>query len=294
MEIRQLKTFLATAELLSFNRAAEVLNYAQSTVSSQIRGLEQELGILLFDRLGKKIVLTESGKMMIRYARKIIAMEAETFAEVSGREEPAGTISVRMPQSLGTHILPRVLGSYQRRYPKVNIETDTCAFSSLKHELRSGITDVAFLLLDEINEPDLKSEVLGFVNLLFICPNDCELAGRMDIGLGDLVDQTLILPKYDCHYKVPFSRTLTESKIQPTAILEINSIETIKACVEQGVGVTIIPEFAVQNELLSGRFAQFQLRDEPIETAVLMIFHKNKWLSHYLKAFIAEIRTCFD
>ncbi|WP_421902336.1 LysR family transcriptional regulator [Maridesulfovibrio sp.] len=294
MEIRQLKTFLVTAQLLNFNRAAEILNYAQSTVSSQIRGLEQELGVPLFDRLGKRIALTEAGKKMVRYARKITDMETETLAEVSEHLEPAGSISIRIPQSLGTHILPGVLNTFKKQYPRVNLNTDTCSYESLKQELRSGIIDVAFLLLDEINEPDLKSEVLGFVNLIFICANDNPFAGQMDISLKELSQQTLILPKYDCHYKVPFAQNLTEQNIKPLSILEINSIETIKACVKLDVGVTIIPEFAIQKDLSNGKYAQFQLKEGPMETAVLLLRHKNKWQSQYLKTFIAEVRNHFS
>lgn len=293
MEIRQLKTFLVTAQMLNFNKAAERLNYAQSTVSAQIRALEDNLGVPLFDRLGKKIVLTEAGKKMVRYARKITDMEAETLAEVSGQTEPAGSISIRIPQSLGTHILPTVLQRFRTKYPRVNLETDTCSYNLLKQELRSGITDVAFLLLDEINEPDLQSEVLGFTNLVCICANENPLAGRLDVELEEIKSHNLILPRYDCHYKVPFAHNLSEKGVKPVSVLEINSIETIKKCVESGVGITIIPEFSVNEDLKKKRYSQFQLKDGPIETAILLIQHKNKWQSRYLKDFIAEVRLCF-
>ncbi|MGA7644044.1 MAG: LysR family transcriptional regulator, partial [Syntrophobacteraceae bacterium] len=84
MELRQLKTFLMVAKLLSFNRAADALNYAQSTVSVQIRGLEEEFGVPLFDRLGKQVVLTEAGQVLMRYAQKMLDIEEETHCEVAG------------------------------------------------------------------------------------------------------------------------------------------------------------------------------------------------------------------
>lgn len=294
MEFRQLKTFLAVADLLSFNQAAETLNYAQSTISARIRGLEQELGVPLFDRLGKKVALTEAGKIMVRYAKKMTDIEAETIAEVAGWEEPEGSISIRIPQSLGTFILPKVLGDFQKEYPRVNLDINTCTFSSLKQELRSGITDIAFLLMDSIHEADLKTEVLGFVNLFFICSNHSDLAKKDRVTFKDMQHETLLLPKYDCRYNTSFLQTLAELKINPAATLEINSIETIKACVEQNVGVSILPGMAVKNDLDQNRFSSFQIENETIETAILMILHKDKWLSKSVEAFISDVKACFS
>lgn len=161
MELRQLKTFLMVGKLLSFNRAAEILNYAQSTVSVQIRALEEEFGVPLFDRLGKQVVLTEAGQALMRYARKMIDIEDETHAEVSGRAQPQGSLSIRMPQSLSGCYLPAILSKFCAHYPNVGFDINSCAYHSLEHELKSGITDVAFLLAESISARDLKSEVLG-------------------------------------------------------------------------------------------------------------------------------------
>ena len=292
MESRQLKTFLVVAELLSFNQAAEALNLAQSTVSARIKGLEEELGVPLFDRLGKKVALTEAGRMMVRYAKKMAKIEAETLAEVAGWNEPGGSISIRIPQSLGTYLLPHVLKRFQKEYPRVNLDISTCTFSRLKQELRSGLTDVAFLLYDAVNLSDLTSEVLGFTNLLFLCSNTSPLKNKDSVSLKELEKETLLLPKNDCRYATAFSRLIGEQDITPATTLEINSIETIKACVEQDVGIALLPEFAVREELAQGRFATFQLENGPIEVAMLMILHKDKWLSKPMEAFIKHVKVC--
>ena len=91
MELRQLKTFQTVARLLNFNRAAEILNYSQSAVSTQIKLLEEELGVSLFDRLGKSVCLTEAGHMLVQYSQKMLDIEKETLAKVSGWEEPQGS-----------------------------------------------------------------------------------------------------------------------------------------------------------------------------------------------------------
>lgn len=292
MESRQLRTFLIVAELLSFNRAAERLNFAQSTISARIKALEQEVGLPLFDRLGKKVALTEAGRMMVRYAGKMVDLEAETLYEISGKKGDAGTISIRMPQSLGTHMLPRILPEFQEKHPRVNLDINTCTFSRLKKELRSGITDLAFLLYDEVNQADLDTRVLGFVNLLFICAKDSALRGREGVSLHDLENETLFLPKHDCRYKTKFNRTLLGLDIKAGSVMEVNSIETIKACVQAGAGIALLPEFAVEQGISQGRFTDFAIEDGIMETAVLMVMHKDKWLSPSLKSFISLVQGC--
>ena len=293
MEIRQLKTFLVVADLLSFNGAADQLHIAQSTVSARILSLEQEVGVPLFDRLGKKIALTEAGRIMVRYARKMADLETETLSEVAGWEEPGGSISVRMPQSLARHILPRALKDFQARFPRVTLDINSCTFSRLKHELRSGITDVAFLLFEDVHESDLKSRVLGFTTLVFICAADSPLGGQNGVSMEALEGQTLILPKYDCRDKNMLSQTLVRRKISPLSTMEINSIDTIKACVARGVGVSLLPEFIVEKELNRGEISSFYIENEPMETAILMVLHKDKWLSQSMEFFLSRVTACF-
>lgn len=169
---------------------------------------------------------------------------------------------------------------------------NTCTFNLLKKELRSGITDLAFLLYDEVHQADLETEVLGFINLLFICANNSALTNKKRIYFQDLENETLLLPKHDCRYKTRFSRTLAGQDIKAGAVMEINSIETIKACVEAGIGVSLLPEFAVERDIAEGRFAVFAIEDNIMETAVLMVMHKNKWLPPPLKAFIVHVQAC--
>ncbi|MEW5734239.1 MAG: LysR family transcriptional regulator, partial [Thermodesulfobacteriota bacterium] len=104
MDHQQLKTFRTVATLMNFNKAAELLHYAQSSVSAQVKALENELGVLLFERTGKKIRLTPSGEKMLLYAHKLLAIEDEARAEVSGRQREASLLTLRMPQTIATYL----------------------------------------------------------------------------------------------------------------------------------------------------------------------------------------------
>jgi len=291
MELRQLKTFLTVSQLLSFNRAAGSLNYAQSTVSAQIKALEDELAVPLFDRLGKRVVLTEAGELLVRYARKILDIEAATISEVSGRQEPHGSIAIRIPQSLGTYYLPEALALFHRSYPKVGFDISSCAVVPLQQELRAGVIDAAFLLAESINASDLRAEVLGFTQLVFVAAPGHPLTGKSQVSFEDLGAVTLLLPKHDCSYKVTFEQDLAQKRIKPAVVMEINSLEALKRCVTRGVGITIIPELAVRKELAAGDLAVLAWQDSNLETAILLTMHKNKWVSPSLKAFIDAFRS---
>lgn len=286
MELRQLKTFVTVARLLSFNRAAEALNYAQSTVSSQIKLLEEEFGLPLFDRLGRRILLTEAGHMLFQYAQKMLNIEKETLAKVSGWEEPHGSISIRMPQSIGTYYLPSILSKFQASFPKVGFDISTCAYDVLLNELRIGIIDVAFLLADSIPFSELKTEILRVEPLVVVSSSKHPIAEQKNFNIHKLTDHSIFLPKHDCSYKMIFEQILTEENVGPLTFIELNSLEAIKQCIIKGLGVAMIPLMAIKNEIAKKEMTILSWPEETLETAILMIWHKDKWLSPTLQAFM--------
>jgi DNA-binding transcriptional LysR family regulator len=291
MELRQLKTFRTVATLLSFNRAADVLNYAQSTISAQIRALEEDLGVRLFDRLGKRIVLTEAGELLSQYAQKMLDIEAETVADVKGRNQSQGSLAIRVPQSIGNIYLPRVVGEYRNRFPRVSINFHTCAFHNLEHELQTGVADLAFLLAESIQSANLVAEPLRFERLLMVSNPDNPLVQKRKVSLKDLADQSVFLARFDCGYRMIFEQMLTEAKVKPQTLLEFNTVEMLKECLKASQGVTLIPQITVRGEIDRGELSILPWEDEYMETAVLMIWHKAKWLSPSLQAFIDISRT---
>lgn len=290
MELRQLKTFVTVARLLSFNRAAEILNYAQSTVSSQIKLLEEEFGLPLFDRLGKRILLTEAGHMLLQYSQKMLNIEKETLSKVSGWEEPHGSISIRMPQSIGTYYLPTILSKFHASFPKVGFDISSCAYDVILNELRSGIIDIAFLLADTIPFSELKAELLKVEPLVVVSSSNHPIAQKDNLQSSNLAEHSIFLPKHDCSYKMVFEQILTEEKIEPVTFIEINSLEAIKQCILKGLGVAMIPLMAIEKEVAQKEMIILSWPEEALETGILMIWHKDKWLSPTLEAFMNTVK----
>ena len=289
MEIRNLKTFRAVAETLSFHRAAEVLHYAQSTVSAQILALEEELGIRLFDRLGRRILLTESGGRLLNYARKMIELEEEARAEVAVNEQARGALVVRVPETLAVWRLPAVVRRFKELRPRVSLELITCAHEGLGGDLRKGVTDLAFLFADSLQVADLEMEVLGVVNLVLAASPDHPLAGKERVRTVDLAGETLLFSKVDCSYRRLLQRLLVEEGVTPGVVHEFYSMAAIMEFAAAGIGVTVMPEEALGAVRKSGRLVILPW-EEALETAMLMVWHRDKWLSPGLQVFMETVR----
>ena len=289
MDIHRLKTFKTAATLLNFNRTADALHYSQSTVSAQIKTLEDEIGVLLFERNGKQLSLTEAGEKMLNYSLKLLAIHEEAISDISGRREPAGILTIRAPQTITTYHLPRVLAEFQPRFPKVRFDVTSCALYSLEHELQIGTVDLAFLLADSVQAADLNVEMLKAEQIIMVAKPDHLLCSKKHIGFQGLRGEHIFLPKADCSYRMSFEQSLMMNKAEPALILEFNSIEAIKKCVAAGLGITVIPEIAVREELKQGKLVRLDWSEES-EAAVLMIWHKEKWISPAMGAFMESMR----
>ncbi len=289
MDFQRLKTFRTVATLMNFNQAAQVLNYAQSSISAQIKTLEAEIGIALFERIGKRVILTEAGEKMLRYTHKLLAIEEEARDEVAGRAKKTGLLTLRMPQTIAACHFPQVLSEFHSRYPDINLDITSCALYSLEHELSIGTVDLAFLFADSIDAANLEFEMLKTERLILLTFPGHLLTGKDNLSYKDIGGQTLLLPKADCGYRMMFEQTLALEKIQPAAVIEMNSIEAIKQAVSKGIGVTIIPEIAVADEQKQKKLMELPW-DEELETGVCMIWHKDKWFSRILKELMETFR----
>src|SRR5512146_3012847 len=189
MDLQRLQTFRTVATLMNFNQAADILHYSQSAVSAQIKGLEEQIGTLLFHRIGKSSRLTEAGAKMLVYADKLLAIKEEAVAEVTGRNRVSGLLTLRMPQIVATHYLPHVLCEYQPRFPGMRLDITSCAVHSLEHELRIGTVDLAFLFADSIGAKNLECELLQSIPLVIATHPAQPLAARQAAGFRDLEGQ---------------------------------------------------------------------------------------------------------
>lgn len=293
MELRDLRTFVAVARHLSFHRAAEEVFAAQSTVSARIAALEADLGVRLFERLGRRVALTMAGERLRQCAAKMLDLEDETRAWMSGESELRGSITARVPESLCAWRMGGIIRAFRERYPLVKLGFTACTLEGLDKDLRQGVTDLAFLMADSVRAGDLVVEALGVEKLVLVAAPGHRLAALEAVGPQDLRGETLVLSAADCSYRRMFEHLLAEAGVELAAGVEFSSSAALRGCVMNGLGVSILPELAVRADVAAGRLAVLPWASGDggeLETAVLMLRHKDKWLSPPLAAFMDLVR----
>lgn len=291
MELRNLKTFRTIAVLGSFNQAAKVLHYAQSTISDQIKSLEEELNVKLFDRSSKIISLTQEGTILLKYAQKILDLEDEVKAEVITPDKPVGAISVRIPQTISTYFMPDVVQKFSIEYPGFKLNFNNCTFYSLEQEFQSGITNLAFLITETKKFSSyLDNEKLSELEMVFISNPLHPLLKKKEITEKDVANEMVFLPSNDCNYRNIFDRLMTEAKTEAKKINIYNSVEAIKTSIIAGNGIGFLPLISVQREIDEQKLKVFKISNMTIMADFIMLWRKDKWISPVLDKFMQLTR----
>lgn len=286
MELRQLEIFHASARLLNFTRAAEELGYAQSNVTKQIQNLERELGTALFERLGKKVFLTPEGELFEKKVQEILFAIENAKAEVN----PAhfeGTLRVGAAESICVNRLPKIFQSYARRYPGVHLELQMDSCYRLADRLREHVIDVAIALAGSIDEPDMTVTRVREEPMCLVAHPLSALAQLGSITPYDLQDATLITTMEGCGYRPLILAMLARYGVTPARRMELPSVAAIKACVLADMGVAILPEIAVKDDIAKGALVPVTMDFETFHVYVQLFYHRDKWLSPALQRFLA-------
>ena len=290
MEHRQLKIFAVVARTLSFTRAARELGYVQSNVTAQVKALERELAVPLFDRLGRRVVLTDAGGVLLRYAEKILDLSEEAREAVAGDGEPEGRLVVGAAPSLGAYRLPRLLRRFASEFPRVRLAFRPTPHPELEGRVADGSLDVAFLLERPVRSASLEAEKLSDEPLLVLAPPDHSLVVSARVAPADLRGERVLLTEPGCNYRLVFERELAKARAEPAAALEFDGVEAVKQCVAAGMGVAMLPAVAVDAGLERGALMALRWAGGAPTIPVQMVRHKDKWVSPALEAFLETSR----
>ncbi|AKG37712.1 LysR family transcriptional regulator [Paenibacillus durus] len=290
MESRHLFTFLVVVEAGSFTRAAQKLDYAQSSITAQIQTLENELGQPLFDRIGKKITLTDAGRRLLPYAQEISKMHAMAENALRSQSGIGGSLKIGAPESLAAFRLPGIIREFRGRFPQVEMILKPGYCWELLEMIRSGELDLAFLLEPEREDKDLHIETLVHEEMALVAPVNHRLAHRSKAQPSDLKEETILHTETGCSYRLLFEQHLNAHGVYPDPKLEFWSIEAIKQCVMAGLGISFLPLVTVQKELAEGTMARLNWDDESQRVATQVAYHRKKWKSPALDAFMETVR----
>ncbi len=267
------------------------MNFAQSSVTAQIKALEDEIGKPLFERLGKRLILTEARLQFKRYAEKMINLSEEAITAANGEEELTGTLTIGAQESQCTYRLPPILKEFKAAFPKVKLVFKPAHSDEMaRKQLMEGLLDVAFIMDKRKPEGSLKVEQLIKEELkLVITSNQPKSAFSID----DLKHETLLLTESGCSYRNMFEESLNSLGIYPLDKIEFVSIEAIKQCVIAGLGVALLPEMVVKKELEEGRMKELPWNVSLSPLYIQIAWHKDKLVTPPLDEFISLTRKLF-
>jgi DNA-binding transcriptional LysR family regulator len=284
LDIKQLQTFIVVARLLNFRAAAEELNYSQSTVSDHIRNLEQELGVKLFERLGRKVFLNEQGKKLISPAEKMIQDAEEIHKLFTKNEKVHGQLKIGAAETLCVFWLPPLLKEYSKIYPEVQIILKMADCLEFREMLEKNIIDVAFSLHNESEQPHLSQIDLFDDSAICVAAPDHPLAALKKISMYELENQSFILTETDSGYSMELKELLQNLNVKVDTIMEFGSLEAIKQCVKERLGITLLPRIVVDKEIQNGELVMLSVEIDQIPVHAKMVYHRDKWLSAPLLA----------
>ncbi|AIQ11096.1 LysR family transcriptional regulator [Paenibacillus durus] len=291
MDLRQLTIFRAVAANLSFTKAASSLNYVQSNVTTQIHALEKELGVPLFDRLGgKQVVLTDAGCRLLQYAEQLLLLAEEAQATVSVKGEPQGTLRIGATETLCIYRLPSLLRRFRTMYPGVQVVFRPSPVTELRRLVHSGELDVAFVFDEADHSGGPGDELLAHEPVWVVAAPDHLLANNQTVVPADISKMDLLLTEAGCCYRSHFERILNRKGVYPRTVLEFNSIEAVKQCVINGLGVTLLTAVSVSAEISRGQLVKLPWRGPDLTVKTHLVWHKDKWLSPSLEAFLTLAR----
>jgi len=290
MEVRQLEIFRTLAGELNFTRTAERVNTVQSNVTAQIKALEEEMGAKLFDRLAKSVVLTDAGRRFLPYAERALCTMDEGLKMVRAGSEPGGVLRIGAPESLLTYRLPVVIERFQKQYPKVELQFRPYLNTGVGPALESGSLDVAISMIDVVEWPQLKSLKLHEEKILLLSHPKHPLAKKKEVTPEDLTEQCLLLTEPGCSYRLKFDRILAAAKTKPRNSAEFSSVEAIKQCMIAAMGIGVLPEIAVAEQLKARQLAALKWAGPKLDIATYVFWHKDKWVSPNIAAFLGVLK----
>lgn len=291
MNLRDLRYLVALSELRHFGRAAAACHVSQPTLSTQIRKLEDELGVSLVERAPRQVMLTPVGADIAARARRVLA-DVEQMRETARRtrDPEAGSVRLGLFPTLGPYLLPHVVPRIRARFPRLElllVEEKTEAVLSM---LRDGKLDAAVLALP-LHEDWLETEFLFEEPFVLAVPDGHPLASHRDLRLSELGDQHLMLLEEGHCLRDHALEVCSLAGAGEKEGFRATSLETLRQMVAAGVGVTLLPMLAVKPPVsASDNIRLLAFRDPPPSRRMALVWRKSSAMSGFLQALAAVIR----
>ena len=291
MELRNLITFIHVAELGSFTRAAEQLGYSQSTISFQIKQLEDEIGCLLFERINHTIKLTERGRELVSYAHRVRALTEEFKESLDSEEEYRGSIHIVTPDSVCEEMISSYYMEFHRRHPYISVCFSTGDSAVMLDMIDHNEADFIITLDRRIYNKDYVIAKEEKLPMHFVASPRSRFARMKELSVSDIINEPFVLTENGQGYRRVLDRELAKKSLEITPALEIGRTDIITSVLAENDMISFLPDFVTKDLVAEGKLCYLNICDVNIEIWKQLIYHKNKWLSKSIKTFIEYIKV---
>lgn len=291
MDLLQLEHFLAIVEERTFTRAAERVSRTQPAVSQSIKKLEEEVGAPLFARDVHEVTLTEAGRVLAEYARRMVRLRNEAVRQVSElRTLKAGTLTIAAHEAAAVYLLPAPLRAYLERFPNIKVGIHRSPLAEIPRQVMDREVDVGFVK-DEPAFHELNSVEVHTDEMMLVSSPRHPLAGRAGVRVRDLASEQLVL-HHLCTATADRILRLFEQHATPCHVVaELWSFENVKNFVQEDVGIAIVPGVTVQREIEDGTLVRIGLQELAMPRRTLMVYREDGYLSHAAGELIKVVRN---
>ncbi len=271
MDLHQLRVFQAAVKTGGFTRASEQLHLSQSTVSQHIKLLEEELGCPLFLRVGKRVQVTEAGRVLLQYAETIFRdLKNAEMAVREMNDLKRGTVRLGVGPTTLTHRLPHVLGDYARRFPDIELVVLAGTTEFLLDALRAQHLDLA-VVMRTAPQPGIAVTLLGQEEMIIVVNRDHPLARRKTVEPADLASLRFILYEKNTAMQNLIDRFFESLGVTPRIAMEVENNEAVKSLVRIGLGASIMPLCAVAREPRNSALHVLRVRGKPLARELCLV-----------------------
>ena len=293
MDIRNIQTFIRAAELGSFTKVAEELQYVQSTVSMQIQQLERELGYPLFDRIGKRVSLTALGTEFLGYAYQIMQAMQEASCLNQKAEDMCGTLRVGILESLLFGNMLDFLPKFKNAYKNLNLQLKMGQTTELLQMLKQNQLDMVYLSAGLNTDPDLHCHYRRREQLVFIASPDHPAAKQKKLPFSQLLSYDFVVTEHSgiCYGRLQELAARHGGNLR--ASVEVDSTVAIMSLVRSNMGLAFLPRYSVQKQLEEKTLLAVDVDLEPQIYYSQILSHKQRWVSPYMKTLIERISVAY-
>lgn len=291
MEFRNLYSFLRVAELGNVTKAANELGYAQSTVTTQIKQLEAEIGYPLFEHVGRRVTLTLHGQQLIPFANQILSVEQQI--QQINHTDPAqihGTLKIGIVESIMNSLLIDNIKKYREQFPNVMIQIYPAVTVPLFEMLHHNEVDLIFAMGNHFNSAGCVCACSHDERAVFVSSVEHPLAQREELSLAEVLTQPLILTSDITFLRSELSKEAYSRGLEITPVIQTESSNIILRLVRQNLGISFLPEHLAYSAFMDGKIAVLPVSDYSLAFQVHIFYHKNKFLSPQMIALIQIIQ----